>query len=68
MAEVIRFGFDELGLNRIQAKAIVSNEGSWRVMEKCNMKFEGILREYSILKDEIHDLKMYSILKSEFNK
>jgi ribosomal-protein-alanine N-acetyltransferase len=68
VAEVIRFGFDELGLNRIQAKAIVSNVGSWRVMEKCNMKFEGILRGYSILKDEIHDLKMYSVLKSECNK
>lgn len=37
--EIIRFGFQKLSLNRIEARAEVPNIGSWRVMEKVNMKF-----------------------------
>lgn len=39
--EVIRFGFEVLGLHRIEAKYIVGNTASRRVMEKLGMSFEG---------------------------
>jgi [ribosomal protein S5]-alanine N-acetyltransferase len=64
--EIIRFGFDVLGLNRIQARCKVSNVGSARVMEKAGMTFEGVLREYSFSKGKYLDLKMYSILRREW--
>jgi len=63
---VIRFGFEGLGLNRIQARCKVVNVGSARVMEKAGMAFEGVLREYSFSKGEYLDLKMYSILRREW--
>lgn len=63
--EIIRYGFTKLALNRIEARAEVRNIGSWRVMEKVNMKFEGILRQHLFAKGEFHDVKIYSILADE---
>ena len=56
-----------MGLNRIEAKCSVENVGSYRVMEKAGMRFEGVLREQMLKKGTFHDMKMYSILRKEFN-
>ena len=70
MAEAVRaiiaFGFRELGLNRIQARCDVPNIGSARVMEKAGMSFEGVLRQQLFSKGSYRDMKMYSILRSEW--
>jgi [ribosomal protein S5]-alanine N-acetyltransferase len=70
MAEAVRaliaFGFRQMGLNRIQAMCDLPNIGSARVMEKVGMRFEGILREYFFEKGKYIDLKLYSILRSEW--
>jgi ribosomal-protein-alanine N-acetyltransferase len=44
----------------------IPNAGSARVMEKAGMTFEGILREYMIQHGAFRDMKMYSILKEEW--
>ncbi|MFD1676203.1 GNAT family N-acetyltransferase [Alicyclobacillus fodiniaquatilis] len=64
---VILYGFKTLQLHRIEARADVRNVGSWRVMEKCNMTFEGVLRGHLFAKNEFHDVRMYSILVSELD-
>jgi len=64
--ELIRFGYEVLGLNRIQARCKVENVASARVMEKAGMMFEGVLREYSFSKGRHLDLKMYSILRRDW--
>jgi ribosomal-protein-alanine N-acetyltransferase len=38
---VMDFGFEALGLHRIEARFMKGNEASQRVMEKLGMKFEG---------------------------
>ncbi|MCJ7841027.1 GNAT family N-acetyltransferase [Lederbergia sp. NSJ-179] len=63
--EVIRFGFAEMDLIRIQARGFVENIGSSRVMEKAGMTFEGILRKEMFAKGRHWDVKIYSILKGE---
>jgi [ribosomal protein S5]-alanine N-acetyltransferase len=63
---MIEFGFREMGLNRIQAMCDVPNIGSARVMEKVRMRFEGLLREYFFEKGRYIDLKLYAILRSEW--
>ena len=65
--EVIRYGFEQLGLNRIEARCIVPNIGSARVMEKAGMTYEGTIREQVYYKGSFDDLKMYSILRREWN-
>ncbi len=65
--EIIKFGFEKMNLVRIQARCDVENIGSARVMEKAGMSFEGIIRKGIFVKGMHRDLKMYSILKEEFN-
>ncbi len=64
--EVIKFGFNRMDLERIQAKCLVENIGSARVMEKAGMMFEGILRKAVYGKGQHWDVKIYSILREEF--
>jgi RimJ/RimL family protein N-acetyltransferase len=42
----IRFAFDELGLDRVVAVTLPTNQASRRVMEKCGLSFAGIVRVY----------------------
>lgn len=65
---VIKFGFEVLHLNRIELHCEEENIGSWRVMEKCGMKFEGILREKVFFKERLRSMKVYSMLKKEWEK
>ncbi|HYO50041.1 MAG TPA: GNAT family protein [Chloroflexia bacterium] len=64
---VIAFGFETMRLNRVEARCLVENVGSARVMEKAGMRFEGILRQHMYAKGTYDDLKMYSILRQEWN-
>ena len=43
---IVRFGFEELALNRVEASYFVGNEASRRVMEKAGMTFEGIKPQF----------------------
>ncbi len=63
---MIAFGFEQMRLNRIEARCYVENIGSARVMEKSGMSFEGTLREQMLVKGDYRTLKMYSILRSEW--
>lgn len=63
---IIRFGFQTMNLNRIEARCEVENIASARVMEKVGMQFEGILRQHIFTKGKYCDLKIYSILRQDF--
>lgn len=65
---ILKFGFDKMLLNRIEARCFLKNTASERVLMKCNMKFEGIMREPIFVKSEFRDLKIYSILKREYEE
>jgi ribosomal-protein-alanine N-acetyltransferase len=66
LAEMMKFGFESLLLNRIEARCFTDNTASERVMQKCGMKYEGTLRSAIFVKGEYRDLKVYSMLRSEF--
>lgn len=64
---VIAFLFDEVGIETIYADHYLDNVASGRVMEKCGLKKEGILRKRMYDKEGIlNDLVSYSILKEEY--
>ena len=65
---VLQFGFAELMLNRIEAKYIFGNDRSRRVMEKCGMRFEGVLRSYMKIRNRYCDIGFCSILHSRFEE
>jgi ribosomal-protein-alanine N-acetyltransferase len=62
---VIRFGFEQLGLNRIFAHHFAHNPASGRVMQKLGMKYEGRLRQHVRKWGKFVDIEQYSILKGE---
>jgi RimJ/RimL family protein N-acetyltransferase len=64
--EILRFGFQELGLNRIHAEYFSNNTASGRILEKIGMKYEGCLRQHVKKWDQFIDLKKYGILKEEY--
>ena len=65
--EIIRFGFDVMRLNRIEACHDTGNPASGRVMEKVGMTYEGTRREAAFLKGDFRDLRSYSILRREYD-
>ncbi|CAN5776263.1 GNAT family N-acetyltransferase [soil metagenome] len=62
---VIRFCFERMDLNRVEARCIAENTASARVMEKAGMSCEGTLRRREYIKGAYRNMKMYSILRSE---
>ncbi len=66
VARVMAYGFEELKLERIQARCMKPNIGSARVMEKVGMTYEGTLRRLIFIKGAFHDVKMYAILRDEY--
>jgi RimJ/RimL family protein N-acetyltransferase len=66
VAAVLKFGFDELELNRIEAYCKVVNLASARVLEKSGMSLEGVLRQRDRIKGKFEDLSLYAILKQDY--
>jgi RimJ/RimL family protein N-acetyltransferase len=64
---VIRFGFEQLELNRIEAHHFGNNPASGRVMEKARMTAEGTMRERIHRWGEFHDTRHYAILRADFD-
>lgn len=64
--ELIQFGFRELGLNRIEAKALALNDGSRRVLEKLGFTIEGCRRESVPFDGEYVDEIYYGLLAEEW--
>ncbi len=56
----LKYGFETAGLERIVAVADPENVGSWRVMEKCGMKYEKTEKHYGM------DCVYYAISRDEF--
>lgn len=63
---IIRYGFEELALNRIEIKAAENNIRSQAIPEKLHFKKEGILREAEWVNNEFLDIVLYSMLRSEW--
>ncbi len=66
LTALIRFGFCDLSLSRIEARYMKENEASRRVMEKCGMTFEGIFRKKLFVKGVYRDIGVCSILSEEY--
>jgi len=68
LQEVIKFGFKELHLNRIEAYLDKDNVASERVLQKSNFTKEGLLREHYIDNNKVCDSYIYSLILSDYKK
>ena len=63
---MIRFGFEQLGLNKLYFITNEDNHASIRVNEKCGFKLEGRLRQEYIKDGVRKDRLYYGLLKEEW--
>jgi RimJ/RimL family protein N-acetyltransferase len=63
---LVDFGFEVLGLHRIEARHFVRNLASGRVMQKLGMQHEGVERDWAAKGDHYESLAVYSILEEEW--
>ncbi len=66
MKRVIQFGFDELGLNRIEGWIRPNNIDSINMTLKLGFKEEGVSRELRFESGKFVDMNAYSLLRSDY--
>lgn len=64
--ELLRIGFEDLGLHRIVGTCDPRNRASARILAKIGMTHEGRLRHTTLLRDGWRDSETYSILEDEW--
>ncbi len=64
--EIVAYGFDRIGLMRIEARCMVNNIASAKVMEKVGMVKEARRRKILPLKDGWSDNYEFAILEEEY--
>ncbi len=63
---VLRWAFDTLDLNRVQAETDTRNVASARVLEKLGFIREGTLREDCIVNGEVSDSWVFGLLRRDW--
>ncbi len=62
---VCRYGFEDIGLHRIEAGVYADAVGSWKALERNGFIREGTFRKQVIYHDTYSDIYRYGLLKSE---
>ena len=62
---VMDFLFDQVGVNKVQARHDLRNVHSGHVMKKCGMKYEGTLRQADRNNSGVCDAVYYGLLAEE---
>lgn len=65
---ILNYGFNEMGLNKVQVCHKSNNMPSKRVIEKSGFTYEGTLREFFYMDGEYVDRLYYSMLRKEWQE
>lgn len=63
---VVRYGFEQIKLNRIFAHHFKNNFASGRVLRRIGMRYEGCMRQHVLKWGEFVDLELYSMVREEW--
>jgi len=63
---VLDFAFYKMDLNRVEAKHMVGNEASEKVLHKVGMQYEGLHRQQVKKWDEFKDIKSYAVIRADY--
>lgn len=65
---VVQFGFEQLGVNRIEAEVMLGNISSEKVLNKIGFSKEGVLRQWMYWNEAYYDMCMYALLYHDYKK
>jgi len=65
---LLRYAFQTLDLNRLEADIDPRNVASARTLERLGFQKEGHLRERWIVNGEISDTRLYGLLRREWQE
>lgn len=68
LVPVLRFGFDAIGLNRIEAVPLAINEASRSLLRRFGFKEEGVLRQRVQHDGHYYDEVFYSLIEKEWRQ
>ncbi|QBD79854.1 N-acetyltransferase [Ktedonosporobacter rubrisoli] len=68
MRAILRYGFEELGLHRIEAIIDIKNVASKQLLLKLGFTYEGVLRERYYLNGVFEDEHYFGLLRDEWRK
>ena len=63
---LLDYAFGSMGMNRVEIRVVPENKGSLAIPERLGFVFESVLREAELLHGQYHDLRLYSMLASEW--
>ena len=66
MSPILKYGFEVMKLNRIEAFVGPDNIASQKIMKKFGFIYEGNLRKHYCKEGEYQDSNAYALLKDEF--
>ena len=67
LSEMLRFGYEEMKLNRIRCLIMPENERSIRLIQSLDFIKEGVLRNNSVFEGRLRDDVVFSLLKKEWD-
>lgn len=62
---VINFGFNNMAVERIEARTMLKNIPSQKILDKFYFKKEGVIRNYRVIYNKPVDILQYSLIKSD---
>lgn len=65
---LVKYAFDEMKINRLEAYALKGNSGSRAVLTKCNFTLEGELKQHRKHRGVYKDIGIFSLVFSDYAK
>ncbi|MBC6308380.1 GNAT family N-acetyltransferase [Listeria sp. FSL L7-1582] len=66
--ELLDVAFHELHLHKVYCEVYTFNQRSLNMMDSLGFHRDGILREHEFFRGVYHDLVLFSMMRTEFNK
>ncbi|WP_299702246.1 GNAT family protein [uncultured Pontibacter sp.] len=68
LGPILAYGFEEMGLRRIEALAADYNTPSIKLLNRYGFQFEGVVREHYVVNGVNEDSVLYSIIRPEYDQ
>ncbi|MBD1397028.1 GNAT family N-acetyltransferase [Pontibacter sp. JH31] len=68
LGPILAYGFEEMGLRRIEALAADYNTTSIRLLQRFGLQMEGVVREHYVVDGVNEDSVLYSIIRPDYDR